>query len=255
MNQVVKLIGLSIAGVAALFLFVPVSAAQQPQSGVAARAVPRTADGKPDLSGIWQTLTTANWDIEPRKATWGVPASVGIVEGGEIPYQPGGREKKAENLRNRLTADTEARCYLPGVPRIMYMPYPFQIVQTPKMVVMLFEVPACYEERLHGHAPSHGPLEWWMGESRGRWEGDTLVVERAGNHNARRGSTCRAISTARRCAVIERYTVSIPITCATREHRGSEGLHAAVEDEHAPLPASRAAFSTPRLRVLRLFPR
>ena len=156
MNQVVKLIVLSIAGVVVLFLFAPASTAQQqqPQSGAATRAVPRTADGKPDLSGIWQTLTTANWDIEPRKATWGVPASVGIVEGGEIPYQPGGREKKAENLRNRLTADTEARCYLPGVPRIMYMPYPFQIVQTPEDGGDAVRVPPCDAEHLHGHGPS-----------------------------------------------------------------------------------------------------
>jgi hypothetical protein len=197
MNQIVRpLIVSSVLGAVALFLFVRVSIAQQPPpSGTAAPALPRTADGKPDLSGIWQTLTTANWDIEPRRATWGVPASVGIVEGGEIPYLPGGREKKAENFRNRLTADTEARCYLPGVPRIMYMPYPFQIVQTPKMVVMLFEYLHATRNIFMDEPHLDGPLEWWMGESRGRWEGDTLVVsarhfnadtwfDRAGNHHS-----------------------------------------------------------------------
>jgi hypothetical protein len=197
MNQTVRhSVATVIAGAVALFLLVPLSAAQQAgASGAQAPALPRTADGKPDLSGIWQTLTTANWDIEPRSATWGVPASVGIVEGGTLPYQPGARARKDENFRNRMTTDTEARCFLPGVPRIMYMPYPFQIVQTPKLVVMLFEYLHATRNVFMDTAHLDGPLEWWMGESRGRWEGDTLVVsarhfntdtwfDRAGNYHS-----------------------------------------------------------------------
>jgi hypothetical protein len=211
MTQIVKRLAvLSIIQAMALFLFVSVSTAQQPpQSAAASRDVPRTADGKPNLSGIWQTLTSANWDIEARKATWGVPASVGIVEGGELPYQPAARAKKEENFRNRLTADTEARCYLPGVPRIMYMPFPFQIVQTPKMVVMLFEYLHATRNVFIDEPHLDGPLEWWMGESRGRWEGDTLVVsakhfnadtwfDRAGNYHSEE------------MQVTERYTLVSP---------------------------------------------
>src|SRR5438874_5153968 len=96
--------------------------------------VPRTADGKPDLSGIWQVLNTAAWDIQDHAATLGVPGGQGVVEGNEIPYQPSALAKKRENYANRRTADPETKCYEPGVPRITYMPHPFQIVQTPAFI-------------------------------------------------------------------------------------------------------------------------
>ena len=101
---------------------------------------PRTADGKPDLNGIWQALNTANWDLEPHAAQPGLvvalgaagaePGGLGVVEGGPIPYLPAALEKKKQNYANRWTADPEIKCYLPGVPRATYMPYPFQIFQS-----------------------------------------------------------------------------------------------------------------------------
>ena len=93
-------------------------------------AIPRTADGKPDLSGIWQAMNTATWDIQDHAAQKGVPGGQGVVEGNEIPYQPWALAKKKENYEQRATLDPEAKCYLPGVPRLTYMPFPFQIVQT-----------------------------------------------------------------------------------------------------------------------------
>ena len=109
----------------------------------------------------------------------GVPAGQGVVEGNEIPYQPWALAKKQENFKNRLTADlVEARGFLPGVPRIMYMPLPFQIVQTPKYVTMVYEyghaVRIIYTD---GTKHPRGPIEFWLGDSRGRWEGDTLVSD------------------------------------------------------------------------------
>src|SRR5438128_6463324 len=101
---------------------------------------PRTADGKPNLNGIWQAINTANWDIQGHAAQPGlvvalgaagaVPAGLGVVEGDKIPYLPDAAKKKKENFDNRLSADPEIKCYLPGVPRATYMPFPFQIVQT-----------------------------------------------------------------------------------------------------------------------------
>ena len=91
--------------------------------------IPRTPDGKPDLSGIWQVMNTAAWDIQDHTAQKGVPAGVGVVVGNEIPYKPEALAQKRENSANRATADPESKCYLPGVPRIMYMSYPFQIFQ------------------------------------------------------------------------------------------------------------------------------
>ena len=85
--------------------------------------VPRTSDGKPDLSGVWQTLNTAAWDIQDHSASLGVPAGQGVVEGNEIPYQPSAAARKRENYQNRRTADPEAKCFQPGVPRITYMPH------------------------------------------------------------------------------------------------------------------------------------
>jgi hypothetical protein len=138
---------------------------------------PRTADGHPDIQGIWQALNTAVWNIEPHAAELGVPAGLGIVEGGEIPYLPAALRLREENFRKRLTDDPEAKCYMVGVPRITYMPYPFQIVQGPDQVTMLYEyVHSVRPIRLNSPHPK-GPIQWWMGDSRGRWDGETLVVD------------------------------------------------------------------------------
>ena len=94
-----------------------VSVAAQNQAATA----PRPANGRPDLSGIWQVLNTAAWDIQDHSALLGVPAGQGVVEGNEIPYQPSALAKKRENYENRRTADPETKCFQPGVPRITYM--------------------------------------------------------------------------------------------------------------------------------------
>jgi len=108
---------------------------------------PRTPDGKPDLNGIWQAINTANWDIQDHPARQGivlslgaafsVPGGLGVVDGNEIPYQPWALAKKTENAQRWLTADPEIKCFMPGVPRATYMPYPLQIVQPPAPADML----------------------------------------------------------------------------------------------------------------------
>ena len=156
----------------ALLSVAPIPAAAQ------VSAPTRTPDGKPNLQGIWQALSPAAWDLQDHQARLGVPAGQGVVEGNEIPYQPSALKRKQENVANRATADPETKGYLPGVPRIMYMPFPFQIVQTPTHVAMTFEyaqgVRIIYT---NGTPHPRGPIEWWLGDSRGRWDGDTLVVD------------------------------------------------------------------------------
>ena len=173
-------VSIAAAGVAAavvVFFIVQPLAAPQESTAAAAGPIPRTADGRPDLSGIWQVVNTAAWDIQSHHAMKDVPAGQGVVEGNQIPYQPWALEKKRQNFENRLTADPESRCYLPGVPRITYMPYPFQIVQTPRQIAMLYEyVHATRNVYMNSEHPP-GPIDWWMGDSRGKWEGDTLVVD------------------------------------------------------------------------------
>ena len=150
----------------------------QAQAQAQTASIPRTADGHPDFSGVWQVLNTAAWDIQAHQAHDGVPAGLGIVEGNEIPYQPWAVAKKKENFEQRATADPEMKCYLPGVPRLMYMPFPFQIFQTPSQLTILFEyVHAVRYLYTNGSAHPSGRLDWWLGDSRGRWEGDTLVVD------------------------------------------------------------------------------
>jgi hypothetical protein len=131
-------------------------------------------------------MNTAAWDIQDHSgelfpglpARFAQPAGVGVVEGNEIPYQPWALAKKQENFARRLTADPEAQCYLPGVPRITYMPYPFQIFQRADRVVILYEyLHATREIYVDGSSHPDIPVEFWMGDSRGRWEGDTLVVD------------------------------------------------------------------------------
>jgi len=123
-------------------------------------------------------MNTAAWDIQDHAAQKDVPAGIGVVVGNEIPYQPAALAKKRENYQNRATADPETKCYLPGVPRIMYMPYPFQIFQKPGQITMLFEyVHATRFVYTNGTEHPAGHIDWWMGDSRGRWEGNSLVVD------------------------------------------------------------------------------
>jgi len=152
--------------------------AQQIQRAGAASALPRTADGKPNLQGIWQVRSTAASDLQDHAARPGMPAGKGVVEGGEIPYQPSAAARKLENFTNRQTADPLGKCYMPGVPRIMYMEYPFQIFQTPEHIAITFEWSQVYRLiYLNGKPPLHDVVDSWMGDSRARWEGDTLVVD------------------------------------------------------------------------------
>src|SRR5476649_736467 len=147
------------AGIAAsaVMLVANLSTAQA-QGQTPAYKAPRTVDGKPNLSGIWQALTEANWDIQAHAAQAGPPeygamfaqpAGVGIVDGDQIPYQPWALAKKKENYENRFKRmridgvrdeplDPEAKCYMPGVPRATYMPFPFQIIQSTNKILIVY---------------------------------------------------------------------------------------------------------------------
>jgi len=150
---------------------------------------PRTPDGKPNLNGIWQALNTANWDLEGHSARASLvvamgalgaePGGLGVVEGGDIPYLPAAKAKKKENFDNRLTADPEVKCYLPGVPRATYMPYPFQIFQSGKAITIAYEYDGAFRN-INLKDPGPAPADSWMGQSYGHWEGDTLVVDVTG---------------------------------------------------------------------------
>ncbi len=171
---------------------------------------PRTADGKPDLSGIWQAFTTASWDLLDHSAQKGVPAGQGVVEGNEIPYQPWAAARRKQNYEERMTRDPLHKCYLPGVPRITYMPFPFEITQTPKLVGVSYEyVHATRLIYTDGSKHPEGLLDFWMGDSRGRWEGDTLVVD-VTNFNDRTWFDRAGNFHSEDLHVVERYTPISP---------------------------------------------
>ena len=109
-------------------------------------------------------------------AVFAIPPGLGVVEGDEIPYLPAAAEQKKKNFENRLTADPEVKCYLPGVPRATYMPYPFQIVQSSKYIMIAYEYASASRIIYMDKAPPN-PADSWMGHSVGHWEGDTLVVD------------------------------------------------------------------------------
>jgi hypothetical protein len=150
---------------------------------------PRAPDGKPNLNGIWQAINTAHWDIEAHPAgpsvvrelgaAAAVPGGLGVVEGGEIPYRPEALARKKENLANRLKLDPEIKCYLPGVPRGVYMPFPFQIIQSPKHIMMIHEYAGAVRT-VYMDNHTEAPADSWMGWSNGHWEGETLVIDTTG---------------------------------------------------------------------------
>jgi hypothetical protein len=150
---------------------------------------PRGPDGHPNLTGIWQAMNTANWDLEDHVARQGLvvalgavgaePGGLSVVDGGKIPYLPAALGKRKENFENRLTADPEIKCYLPGVPRATYMPYPFQILQSPKAIAITYEYDGAFRN-IFLKDPGPAPVDSWMGQSFGHWDGDTLVVDVTG---------------------------------------------------------------------------
>ncbi len=170
---------------------------------------PRTPEGNPDLSGFWQVLNSAAWDIRPHNAQDGIPAGLGVVEGGEIPYQPWAAEQQQENYANRLTADPVRQCFLPGVPRITYMPFPFRILQTPDHVVVTYEFAHAVRIIYTDGSPHPLPNDFWMGDSRGHWEGDTLVVDTT-HFNGRTWLDAAGNFHSDALQVVERYTPTTP---------------------------------------------
>jgi hypothetical protein len=164
--------------------------AAQPARGAASGRVPRNAwDNHPNMNGVWQALNTANWNLEDHGAGPGpfyqmgaigaVPPGQSVVEGGDIPYLPAAAEQRKKNYLNRVTDDPEVKCYLPGIPRANYMPYPFQIVQSPQNILFAYEY-ATANRVVNMGKPTEAPVDSWMGWSNGKWEGDTLVVEVTG---------------------------------------------------------------------------
>jgi hypothetical protein len=216
------------AGLAATFALSSMQVAGQAQTYRA----PRAADGHPDLNGIWQALNEANWDLEPhvaraalqlRPGPYGplpapgvlqlgavgsVPGSLGVVEGGEIPYKPDALKTRNENRDKWIERDPEIKCYLPGVPRASYMPYPFQIFQSSKALFIAYEYAGAVRN-IYLKDPGPAPVDSWMGQSVARWEGDTLVVDATGFNDSswldRAGNFHSD-----KLHVVERYTRTAP---------------------------------------------
>src|SRR5215467_1804514 len=178
------------------------------RGGSSAPRAGRTADGKPNFSGVWQANNEAYWDLEAHEAragavtqagvypqyefasvaaapvlalgaAGGVPGSLGVVEGGTIPYKPEAAAIKKENRANWIDRDPELKCYLPGIPRAMYMPYPFQIIQSTNKIQMAFTF-AGAARTIHLDKVEPPPDDTYMGHSVGHWEGDTLIVDVTG---------------------------------------------------------------------------
>ena len=189
------------AAFAALFI------TERPVAGQAAQAntykAPRLADGRPNLNGIWQALNTANYDLQAHVArpamalrpgpvvpvparevlylgaVGSVPGGMGVVDGDDIPYKPEALAKKKENQEKWLERDPEIKCYLPGVPRATYMAYPFQIFQSQSQVFIAYEYAGAVRN-IFTKDPGPAPVDSWMGQSVGRWEGETFVIVATG---------------------------------------------------------------------------
>jgi hypothetical protein len=191
------------SAIVALAVLGAVASACAPAAAPQAYRAPRTPEGTPDLGGIWQSNNTANWNIEAHAAKQGpfalgaafsVPPGMGVVEGDVIPYLPEALAKRNANGTNWLTLDPEIKCFMPGIPRATYMPFPFQIVQSADNILMSYEFgTASRIVRMNSQEKSPAPA--WMGWSLGRWDGETLVIDvtdqmeetwfdRAGNHHS-----------------------------------------------------------------------
>tara|TARA_B100001123_G_scaffold422204_1_gene530806 strand:+ start:438 stop:1292 length:855 start_codon:yes stop_codon:yes gene_type:complete len=147
---------------------------------------PRTADGNPDLNGIWQAVGSAHYDLEGHAADFSpslemgalgaVPAGLGVVVGGEIPYKQSALARRQANKENQLSLDPAVRCFMPGVPRSIIQPFPFQIVQTPEYILFAHEFASSSRIVYMNRPDFEAPADAWMGHSRGSWSGETLNI-------------------------------------------------------------------------------
>jgi len=194
--------GLVKNGAAALAMIVM---AASPISLMAQDQRPERVAGEPNFNGIWMAMNSANWNLEAHAASalddfWrlgalgSIPAGQSVVVGGKIPYLPEAQENRSENQAGWPGADPETLCYLPGIPRANYMPYPFQIVQGGGDILFVYAYHSANRLVAMGE-PIEPPVDTWMGQSNGQWDGDTLVIEsygfngkawldRAGNHHS-----------------------------------------------------------------------
>jgi len=178
------------------------SSSQEAETYVA----PRGPGGKPDLNGTWQAFNRANYNLEhhpaqaamamrkgpvvpvPAKevvalgAVGAVPAGIGVVVGDEIPYLAKARKQRDENRETWLSRDPEIKCYLPGIPRATYMPFPFQILHNKDALFFAYEFAGAVRN-IHLTDPGPAPIDSWMGQSVGSWDGDTLVIETTGQND------------------------------------------------------------------------
>ncbi len=159
----------------------------QEQTSESNIAAPVVSLDPPDLSGIWQTMNTASWNLEGHTASkmpvtnilgalGGIPAGISVVEGGEIPYLPEALERRDQNRSDWTNLDPVAKCYIPGVPRSTYMPWPFQILQTDTEIFIAYEFGSNSRTIFMDRPGTEAPLPSWMGYSLGHWENETLVV-------------------------------------------------------------------------------
>ncbi len=167
-----SIVKLALAGLFAVVLSAAASA--QTPSGI-----PRTSGGKPDFTGIWQTLSEADFDLQPHAGRYDAPPSAGVVEGGAIPYRPEALAQKQSNFAARLKDDPRLKCWTLGAPRSVYYPAPFQIFQRDRDLTLAHQF-GHQVRTIHtngtGH-PDQTEQGFWLGDSRGHWEGDTLVVD------------------------------------------------------------------------------
>jgi hypothetical protein len=150
--------------------------------------------GKPNINGIWQAMSGADWDLEPHSAQTApagedklgalgaIPASTGVVQGGAIPYLPAGAEQRDKNRKAAPMADPEAACYLPGIPRATYVPHAFQIIQSPGDDILFAYEYDSANRVIHMQKAEEPPIDTWMGTSYGTWTGDTLTVTTLGQN-------------------------------------------------------------------------
>jgi hypothetical protein len=159
-------------------------------NAIAQEKVSRTADGKPDINGIWQAMGSANWNLEPHNAEaspvvamgalGAIPGGLGVVEGGRIPYKAEALQQRDDNKAHWLERDPVVKCKLPGVPRATYLPQPFQIFLAPDTSFITYEFAGADRIVYMNRPKSEAPVDSWMGYNLGHWEGDTLVIDVTG---------------------------------------------------------------------------